>query len=263
MFVLAVAGIAGATPFTDSFDSYAGNVSLTNCSGWYSDAGPTIVAGGGVNGSNGLSSSSNIFNWQAHPFSWGSMSVGDKVVTKMDFQAGGNNDWFDDDRVGWTTNGASTSTSYPNVFGAQLDTPDGGAPNTAMEAYWKTSGGTQVYAKMGNITGIVSGSWYRFELDITKLSGSSAALAGTVTLLDSSGNPTSTTWTGSLADTSAYSSPCPAAYFTNTLTPIYKNFSSASGDADNASFEVVSTPEPATMSLLVLGGLAALRRRMR
>jgi hypothetical protein len=81
-------------------------------------------------------------------------------------------------------------------------------------------------------------------------SGSSLTLTCTATQTNNAANTISYTYTDSAPQTGSY-----FGYFTsfsnggNTMTVNYDNLS--------------VTPEPATMSLLVLGGLAALRRRMR
>ena len=65
-------------------------------------------------------------------------------------------------------------------------------------------------------------------------------------MLDASGNPTGTPFTGSIADTSALASGhTPAAgYFTpTTMYPSYKNYTTAPAPADNICYQVVtSTP---------------------
>ena len=72
--------------------------------------------------------------------------------------------------------------------------------------------------------------------------------------LDAGGNVVGTPLTASLLlDTSVWRG------LSGTVYPMYKNYSATAGNADNAYFEI--TPEPCSLILLGLGGLALLRRR--
>jgi hypothetical protein len=261
--VIGLSVVAGAAPvsYTETFDGFTAGSSVGQSSAWSNFSGePTVVAAGGPDGSKGLSNGSAVFNWTAHPFSWtNDVAAGAKVVLKMDFQTDANAA-FDDDRMSWTLNAGSSSSSQE--FGAQLDNYSG----VCIYAYWRTDavgGSTYSYKKAIALTGLAANAWYRAETDITKLTATSARIDVTVWKLDSLGNIdlSFTPQVGTFADTSNLGTDTvPVGYFTAaTMYPSYKNFSNIAGNADNAYFGV--TPEPATMSLLVLGGLALIRRR--
>ena len=255
--VLLCAGPAAwAAVFTETFDSMAPGALPSTA---WSAGGPLVVAGAGVNSTNGLGVSGNIFNWLGQPFSWvNDVPLNWTVRVAMDFETEASGSWMlDDDRVGWNK---TSGTSSSEQFAVQVDNPDGG-----LVTYWRTAGGGQVKQLLNPLTGIQFDTWYRLTVDFTKLSNSSAKLDALVTELDASGNPTANTWAGSIADTStmvgyggAANAPNPAYFSTAVLYPTYKNYTGAA-NVDNAAFGIV--PEPASLSLLLLGGLALIRRR--
>ena len=78
-------------------------------------------------GSNGIgseTSDSYIFNWQGQPFQWSALASNDTVAIGLDLRSSPAGT-FDDDRVGWTVDAAS-NTSSDNQFCLQIDTADGG-----------------------------------------------------------------------------------------------------------------------------------------
>ena len=264
---LVAAVSATAAPFLaeDSFDGYAAGSAVNGQGGWsQSNSGTTyrVVGGGGAGGTNGVSipDGSHQLNWTGNAFDWGTLAVGDKVIARMDFQANGSGQ-FDDDRVGWVLASNPDSSSYH--FGVQLDNTDNGAPG-GLVTYFRDNVGTRVlsatpipWASLG-----ASGSnWYREELTVTKLTSAlgpgGAQVDVSFLALDGSGNPIGAPLAASYGtlDTSAVRG------FSGTVYPMFKNYSSTAGNADNAYFEV--TPEPATMGLLSVGLLALLRRRRR
>ena len=183
----------------------------------------------------------SIFNWTAHPFNWNAADF-QKIILQGDFKTDGTGA-FDDDRLSWTINGTSTSSN--NQFGVQLDHPNGG-----IVTYWSNViGGAKINDVIvpltaGGSTGTQANTWYRFKAEITKLSPTSARIDVNLVMLDASGNPTGTPFTGSIADTSALAAGhTPAAgYFTpTTMYPSYKNYTSAAAPADNTCFEVVTS----------------------
>lgn len=113
----------------DNFESYTPGSDLSGQGGWTDTGGGTaykiVPAPGGVGGTQGITTGSNStqINWTSHPWNWADLSVNDRVIARMDFQANGSGQ-FDDDRVGWVVASNQTSSSYH--FGTQLDMPDGG-----------------------------------------------------------------------------------------------------------------------------------------
>jgi hypothetical protein len=260
---------AAAQAYTETFDGFTANSSIGQSADWSNFANePTVTAGQGVGASAGLAANSSVFNWTAHPFSWtNDVQVGGKVVMKMDFQTSSGAK-FDDDRLGWTVNSTSNGSGYQ--FGVQLDSTQ---VNPGVSSYWRlggvntTTNSFTALASCAALTNLTASAFYRFEADFTKLTDTSAKIDCTVWRLDASGNIDGT-WapiTGSYADTSLLgTNSVVAGYFSAaSMVPTFKNYNTDAGYADNAYFAIVPAPEPATMSLLVLGGLALLRRARR
>ena len=230
---LAALAAVNASAVTETFDGYADGTALTAVGGggeW--TFGGSVVNPGGVNGTAGLDIASPIFNWKGQPFQWSTLAIGTKVAMSLDFQTSTAGK-FDDDRVGWTVN-ADASTSSANQFALQLDnTSDGG-----MVCYWDSN-----RTVLNALSGIQASTWYRFNVEYTKLTATSAGIVGTLTELDGSGNPTGTPWVGTIADTSAAPYSAPTSRFTSTSQwPSYKNYNATAGNADNASFTITDTP---------------------
>ena len=93
------------------------------------------------------------------------------------------------------------------------------------------------------LSGIKVSTWYRFGVQYTKLSATSAQIIGTLTELDGSGNPVGTPYVGTVADSSTFANPVPAARFTSTYQwPSFKNYGVTAGNADNPTLAI--TPPP-------------------
>ncbi len=85
--------------------------------GWYAGAGGPTAIGSCVAGTNGLGTSSDMFTWPAHQFTWTDASF-QKIVMQLDFKTS-TNGYFDDDRIGWMIRPSSISSD--SIFGVQLD----------------------------------------------------------------------------------------------------------------------------------------------
>ena len=272
--LLVVSSMAvGAGPFSisESFDSGFTGTAVGNHADWGpAGAGATPTAGSGVGGSVGLPQHGNIFTWTAHPFSWADdVSVGQAVISQMDFKTTASGTMLDDDRIGWMIRNDTTSSSY--IFGVQAD-PGGSGAGGNIECYWDgTSFGDDDGRKsLADVPALNGQAWYRLRAEFTKLTNTSCSIDVSLAPVDGSGNAGAPVASGNLPDTAALPSGSTSenrpmeAYFkgyndANVMWPGFKNYNS--GFADNASFEV--TPEPATMSLLALGGLALIRRKKR
>ena len=201
-----------------------------------------------MNGSAGLYtdiSASSPFNWKAQTFQWSTLAVGTKLAMSLDFQTSATGK-FDDDRVGWTiTPDASTSTG--SQLALQLDnTSEGGM------VFYHNTRQTPV---LNALSVIKNSTWYRFNVEFTKLTDTSAMIVGTLTELDGSGNPTGTPYVGTITDTSTFANPPSTALFTSTQQcPSFKNYNTAAGNADNATFTITQPgPQPPTVTLSLTG----------
>ncbi len=141
----------------ESFNTFTPGSTIGTYTGWYDGgSGPVVTSGNGVAGSIGLAASGTIFTWTAHPFDW---NAADFVAVRLqgDFQTNASGQ-FDDDRLAWTINNASTSSDYE--FGVQLD-PGGTGDN--IEAYWDGNtfgddGGRTSIVSLPTLTG---NAWYQ------------------------------------------------------------------------------------------------------
>lgn len=216
-----------APAVTETFDAYANGTALTAVGGGgvWTIGSNTVTDAGGVAGSKGLSNANPIFNWKGQAFQWSTLAVGTKLTMALDFQTSATGK-FDDDRVGWTiTPDASTSTG--SQMALQLDN----TTEAGMVVYWNSTR-TQLNA----LSSIKTSTWYRFVVEFTKLTATSAGIVGTLTELDASGTPTGTPYVGTVADTSTFSNPPATTLFGGSQCPSFKNYSGAAGNADNASF---------------------------
>jgi len=213
---------------------------------WYDGGnGPVVTDTNGVAGSVGLAAADSIYTWTAHPFDWNDPDF-QGVTLQQDFQTDGSGH-LDDDRIGWMTTDSSTSSS--NIFGLQLD-PGGSGYN--IEGYWDGISDADRRPHIVDLPALSANTWYRFQAEITKLSATSASIDVTLTELDGSGDPAGVVASGSIADTSALGDDAPnSKYFTGTIWPAYKNYTTAGAPADNACHEVVTGAAPSQHDLTV------------
>ncbi len=237
------AGVANAlTEFFEDFEGISGR--LADHADWIADprsgtSGPTVNAGIGVNGSKGITASGDVITWVGHPFEWADLAVGDVVIAGLDFEGGAGGDGpLDDDRVGWKINDDTDSSDY--IFGVQGDSGGGGQN---IECYWDSVGwGGNEGRDLIVATTPVVGTWYRLTATFTKLTETSCSIDVELIELDSSGNPTSTVFTGNYPDTALDDTPPNVEYFAGlapfapNLWPGYKNHSNTGAAADNAYF---------------------------
>jgi hypothetical protein len=263
MLSMAWAGSTYATVFSEGFDSgYTDGTNLATYSpNWYGDGGtssPTIQAGQGVAASVGLSPAKNCFNWSAHAFTWTDPSL-TGVIVGMDFQtpaATATGFPFKDDRIGWTINPGSSATG--SLFAVELN-------GMTIEGYYKNASGSKTRTdKIVDIPGtLAENAWYRFRVQYTKLTDSSAQIDVSLQELDAAGVPGSVVVTGTVADTTTWAhnpaSDNPSLFSAATMCPSFKNYDqSAIAGADNAYLEII--PEPGTILFVLAGGVLLVRR---
>jgi hypothetical protein len=241
--------------YAEGFDGLPAPSLLHDQPGWRDDgAGPSIVAGGGVGGSHGLSTATDIFTWVGRPFSW-TDPIFQRAIFELDFQssAGGTAALFDDDRIGWMT--SSLSALSDSTFGVQLD-PLGTSGGPNIEVYWRDATGARVDSPLVDLSGLIApDSWYRLRLEVLKLGPASARLDVALSLLDAEGSPAAVVATGALESTDALGAGAPAARFFTvpTLYPAFKNYNAVAGAADNAMAQIVTSLAPP----IQLGSLTA------
>ncbi|HET6274103.1 MAG TPA: metallophosphoesterase, partial [Bacteroidota bacterium] len=189
-----IGSIVQNTPFRETFESVTTPSSLNAHPEWRDGTGgPTVNAGIGVNGSNGLTNADSIFTWEAIPFSWNASSF-QGAVFQMDFQSSATAPFLDDDRIGWMI--TNTTAASVNFFGVQLD-PDAAGTGQNIEMYWDNQSNTNVRTTITNTTGLLQATtWYRLRLEVTKLGAAAAQLDVLLTQLDASGNPVRVVATG-------------------------------------------------------------------
>ncbi len=228
----ASAANGSSVTYTEGFESgYTLGAELRTHADWFyeeGNSGPSVEAGIGVAGSQGLTSGDRIFTWVAHPFDWNDPDFAG-IDVQMDFETSSTGG-FDDDRLGWMI--SNTDDSSSNIFGVQLD-PGGADLN--IEGYWDGVTSDDRRPHIVDLPPLSSSTWYRFRVEVTKLTATSAGISVSLTELDAGGNPVSTIATGSITDTSLMGDDAPnSKYFTAAcLWPGYKNYTGATGDADN------------------------------
>ncbi len=263
------AATASAAPygeFLETFDGFTTPSNIADDSAWYNQGAEADLAkalsGVGVNGTVGVSNADQAIIWTAHAFDPTDLEFGGAVF-RMDFQtdASGN---LDDDRIGWTTTGDSTSSN--NIFGVQLDPGGSGASGYNIETYWDTEAGDSSNFRDSLVAlpeNLGANAWYQLELAVTMLPSGGVQMDVEFWGLTSAGARDGATplVSHTIADTNAYGDNKPAAkYFTDTeVFPVYKNYDNTVGNADNAYASIV--PEPATLGLLAIGGIALLKKR--
>ena len=244
-FVLFLSILSGLIPAlaqqTEDFNGFTIGDNVGDHTNWFdNNNGPVVQATNGVNGSQGLEPASAIFIWTAQGFNWNAVDfVG--VNIQMDFKTDGSGH-FDDDRIGWMITDDEVSSS--NIFSVQLD-PGGSGYN--IEGYWDGVSSNDRRPSIVDLPTLSADTWYRFRLEVGKLTATSASLDVSLTELDGSGNPTGTPVTGSIPNTADLGDDEPhSKYFTaDAIWAAYKNYTAAGAPADNAFMEVItggSTP---------------------
>jgi len=254
--VLAGGFVTGATAavYTEDFESgWAPGAEVGTHPDWYSEPtrGPWVNQGVGVAGSTGLSPGRREFTWTAHPFSWSDPGF-TGVVMQMDYQAAAAaspSGPFDDDRLGWVKK--ATSVNRADNFLVDMD-------EGIIRAKWDNVNGSERKIPLATLPAVIPDAWYRFRVEFTKLTATSARIDVSLTELDELGTPGNVILTVALPDTNALpvaDLPNPALFTTAPLYATYKSYLDKSpGGADNAYLEVI--PEPA--SALILGAGAVL-----
>ena len=270
LLIFGMAGIVNAAT-TDDFESYAPGALVHTLPNWYTSSGSSrsVEAGIGVGGSQGVDSSGTIATLSKgtmrdlNQVKWTNLAVGDYMTVSMDFQTAGLA--FDDDRLGMINDHDTTSSS--RVLGVQLDNNSSSPSGYSIEGYWDGPTVDNKRIVRVDLPVLSADTYYHFEVTITKLGAERALMAGALTTMGGS-----LVASGSVdTDTLAVGDRPHSKYFTDDqlsgsdpspppagggLWPMFKNQGAA---VDNYSWSGV-IPEPMTLSLLGLGGLALLRR---
>ena len=278
LLVLLVFGMAGivnaATTITDNFNSYdtsGGNVGLNDTGIWFTGGSLSVVAaapGAGVDGSQGVTSSGTVASLSAGIYKdspvthvkWTQLAVGDYMTISGAYESSSSKP-FDDDRLGMINDWDTTSSG--RILGAQMESDTG-----YIEGYWDSDTANDIRVPIVALPATVYNDWYNFSVTITKLGDYRAQFDVVLAELNGTVLAAGSLDTGTLA---AGDQPAQK-YFTDDqlsgssedpsmggLWPMFKNNSNSSTGFDNYSYTLV--PEPMTLSLLGLGGLALLRRR--
>jgi|GEM_PF-2515260 len=215
---------------------------------WYDGGnGPVVNSGLGVGSSVGLAPGNNIFIWTVHPFDWTDPDFQSYHV-RLDFQTDGSGH-LDDDRIGWMITDDDVGSS--NIFGIQCD-PGGSGYN--IEGYWDGVSSADRRPSIVDLPALAANSWYQLRADIAKLTSTSASIDVALIELDSSGDSVSVVASGSIANTAALGDDEPnAKYFTNPVWPAFKNYTAAGANADNACYQVISSPETYPLTVNIVG----------
>ena len=248
-FVLEPSGEAVCEDFESGFT--LGQMVGTHAD-WYDGGnGPVVNSGIGVAASVGLAAGNNIFIWTAHSFDW---TAGDfqGYHVQMDFQTDGSGH-LDDDRVGWMITDDDVGSS--NIFGVQCDPGGDGPSGYNIEGYWDGASPDK-RPSIVNLPTLLANTFYRFRAEITKLDSTSASIDVMLIELDASGDSVGVAASGSIANTADLGDDAPnSKYFTGPIWPAYKNYTTAGASADNACFQVLTTPtQQCTLTVNIVGG---------
>ena len=241
--VVGLVSSANAITYREDFEvGYFNGAELQYHRGWFQTRSSPLTDIGnnnGVAGSYGLTSGNQSFTWIDHPFSWKELIVDDYIVLQMDFQTDGSAH-FDDDRIGWITKDDDSDSD--NIFGVQLDPKSGGGYN--IETYWENINDGDSRMTIATLPTLSANSWYRFEAKISKVSESpvnSAKVEVKLWSLDGNGDIDELKASGTINNTASLADSYKpnTRYFTEaTIWPVFKNYSSTSGSADNAYFHI-------------------------
>jgi len=258
--------VLASVVYTEDFESgytNGDNLSVYSSDWWASSSGvdsPVVEDGFGVAGSVGLGQHGRAVRWSKNAFDFSDPAI-TKVIMSADFETvwdtwtGGGSQPFDDDYLGWMVDEYSTSSS--DIFGAYLE-------GNEIRTRWRHLGNSSY----NSVIGTISDSWkyltfYRLQVEYTKLTPTSLRMDVTVTELDENGVPGAVIGSATVQDTTSYGTKAPhAAQFSGPMWLGFKNYNQGSpGNIDNIRLEII--PEPATAILLAGAGLLLLKRRKR
>jgi len=264
-------GRAAVTTFTEDFDTFTVGMGVGDNAAWWSGsdtggtAGPDIEATGGVGDSQCWGTSGTPAYWTAHTFDWSGADFNSYTVG-ADFKTDGSGN-FDDSRVGFTYDNASTSSS--RVMSIQMDPGDSGQN---IEGYYDGVGADDKRTPIVDLPALSADTWYRLEATFVKTGVSNEPI---INVKLESIDQTTGAVTGTVVTSSLDMSTLPAGdrphpkYFTSGLNPSYKNYAStnkldnalASIDVGAAEEPDPTVPEPAGLGLVGLALLVVRRRR--
>jgi len=239
---------SGAVICEDFESGFTLGQTVGNDGEWFDNgSGPVVNSGLGVDGSIGLAPGTAIFIWTEHQFDWTDPDFQGYHV-QMDFQTDASGH-LDDDRIGWMITDDDVGSS--NIFGIQCD-PGGSGYN--IEGYWDGVSSDDRRPSIVNLPTLSNNAWYQFRADITKLTATSASIDVALIELDANGDSAGVAASGSIANTATLGDDEPnAKYFTTAIWPAYKNYTAAGANADNACFQVLSTPQTYTLIVNTVG----------
>lgn len=274
VLVVGVVGVVNAYSVSDDFESIANNTNLgaAGAPDWNGNHANMPIAqdGIGVGGSKGVTAAQYgavMSGVEANKVVWGDYAIGDSFVFSMDFKTNAVGQ-LNDDRL-YLSSSATNVTDSANNFGVQLDFESTAPPTGSglwdtitaannrvhIETYYR-SGSNRIQLPFVTDITVASDAWYTLTWIITKTGDVSAEFYASLSELDG------TLIKGGTWDTASLAAYQPNEAYFNELWPAFKNYNGTghtSAGADNFSFTVV--PEPMTLGLLGLGGLALLRRR--
>lgn len=207
--------------------------------------GPYVRNRFGVGNGVGLTSSDICFTWITQPFYWNDEDLL-SVSLGMDFQTDATG-VFERDLAGWIITDVGTHAS--NILGVQLNN---GTSGLTIEGSWENETGASRNPTIASIPALDASSWYRLNVQFSKLAPSSASIAVTLSELDATGAVVGVIAAGSIANTSLLGTDAPAMkYFSAPAAwPCYRN-SLGVGNADNAMVEFTVEQASAEYALTI------------
>ena len=206
---------------------------------WYdSGAGPVVNSGIGLVRSIGLAPACAIFTWIEYPFDWNDPAF-ESITFNMDYQTDASG-YFDDDRVGlddyrFRCNLRQLLRRPVRYCTAQCG--DGG-----LVTYWRDDGDVRIQTPIVPLGALSSSTWYRLEATITKLTATSARIdvpAWSNWMEAVLSHARSILLAPSMTPAPGQTACLIYPYFeAASMWPAYKNYSNATGSADNACFDL-------------------------